>query len=391
MSTLNEIKDFFHKLGQEGLNAYLDELDSAERESVLEQLTRIDLSFISNTVESEAVSIDAPPSCKRVEEIQEYLDTGNKLISDGKAAALIVAGGQGTRLKFDGPKGMFPISPGDGKTLFELLAERVLKTSKACGRALQIVLMTSPENDEITRNFFKSHRNFGLDESQIHFYSQGELPLVTPEGELFFSSRGKLAMGPDGNGSSLSLLWSSGVGAQLEKQGVEQLTYNLIDNPLSNPFDPLLIAWNAVQNSDVTIKCIKREEPEEKVGVIVRANGKIAVKEYSEIDLKIRSALDVFPYANISLFCFALKFTKTINFADLPLHKAFKSSPRYAPGGKQIEAGAPGYWKYERFIFDVLLKANKVELLLYPRESCFAPLKDRASIPAVQAALFPRP
>jgi UDP-N-acetylglucosamine/UDP-N-acetylgalactosamine diphosphorylase len=292
---------------------------------------------------------------------------GWQLLQEGKCACLVVAGGQGSRLNFSGPKGAFPFSSVKNKSFFELLADRCRAASARVNRPIPLVIMTSEENRHETEDFFRSHHLFGLIPEQLHFYTQGSLPQLTEEGELAKNAQGEVIYGPDGNGGALKSFVESGVASTLQKQGVEYFTFHIIDNALADPFDPLLFGFHAKRHADVTVKSVSRINSEEKVGVLVVENGKTAVKEYSEISI----SSDAYSLANISLYCFSLSFAFYVAQMNMPIHKAFKKS----------------LWKFEYFIFDLLAFSRKTEVLLYPRASTFAPLKELQDVEIVRQAM----
>lgn len=303
-------------------------------------------------------------------------ELGRKLIAEGKVGCLIVAGGQGTRLGFAHPKGMFPISCVKQKSLFQLISEKIVAASKQAGRSLPVALMTSQENHQEIISYFAGNRYFGLERKQIDFFSQGQLPFLNAKGDLFLEAAGEIAQGPDGNGTSLKHFFDKGLWSAWHRKGVEYLNFILIDNPLADPFDAELIGFHHRKQADTVIKCVPRGDPNENVGVVVNAGGNVAIIEYSELSLNEKSAIGSdgqlrHRCANISLFSFTLDFIRHIanqNQGKMPLHKAWKS---ISQTDNKVKA-----WKFERFIFDVLPFAGRVEALLYPREESFAPLKN---------------
>lgn len=309
---------------------------------------------------------------------------GQEALCGGAVACLLVAGGQGTRLGFSGPKGCYPISPVYQKSLYQMIAERVAASSQKSGQHLSLAVMTSPQNHQESLDHFLNQRFFGLLERQVDFFSQSELPLLDEQGQLFLRAPGELATGPDGNGSSLFCFYRSGLWEKYWNAGVRTLTFVQVDNPLNDPLDPELIGLHLKQENSVTMKCIRRENPQEKVGVIVSVNGKPQVVEYSEISSEERLAQDeqgklLHPLANISTFAFSMEFIRQLVLEkeqSLPYHKAHKAMPMLDSRGTVIPPGEPNCWKFERFIFDTLPFAEKVGALVYPRKDCFAPLKD---------------
>lgn len=292
---------------------------------------------------------------------------GLQLLQEGKCACLVVAGGQGSRLNFSGPKGAFPFSSVKNKSFFELLVERCCAAIARANKLIPLVIMTSEENRRETEAFFRNHHLFGLKPDQLHFFTQGSLPQLTEEGEIARDAQGDVLYGPDGNGGALKSFVESGVASALQKQGVEYFTFHIIDNALADPFDPLLFGFHAKKQADVTVKSVSRINSEEKVGVLVVENGKTAVKEYSEIS----TSSDTYSIANISLYCFSLPFAFLVAKMSMPIHKAFKRS----------------LWKFEYFIFDLLAFSRKTEVLLYPRTGNFAPLKELRDVEIVRQVM----
>lgn len=299
----------------------------------------------------------------------EDLEKGFKLLSEGKMGTVILAGGMGTRLGFPHPKGLFPISPVKEKSLFQIFAEKTAAASLFAHTSLKLAIMTSSENRKETEDHFKNNQLFGLDSSQLYFFNQGERALEDAEGNPI----GPLAS--DGNGGFFKHFVASGVGEKWQKAGIEYLNIILVDNALADPWDINLLGYHANQKAEATIKCIKRISPEEKVGLLVEDQGSIKVVEYSEISVEDRFQLDSqgnlkFRYANLSLFCFSLPFVKKMSGIDLPWHVAIKPS--------SSEPGSPLYYKKETFIFDFLSFSKDISLLVYPREKCFSPLKNKS-------------
>lgn len=310
-------------------------------------------------------------------------EAGQSLIQKGSVGCLLLAGGQGTRLKHPGPKGTYPISVIRQKSLFQLCAEKVHAASLWANRPLQLSIMTSPENDEETRSFFQQNGNFGLQQSQLSFFIQGTLPFLDAEGHLFLKTPWELAAGPDGNGNSLPSFAQSGIMQEWMSAGVEFIHVILVDNPLADPFDAELAGYHDRQGAEITLKCTEKTQPEEKVGVLVKQNNHCSVVEYSElsdIEKKERRKDGRLKHccANLSLFCFSLSFIQRMMQEGnrIPLHQAWKASQFSDEKGNACISAEPNAWKFETYIFDWLNFTEKAAALLYPRKECFAPLKN---------------
>lgn len=300
--------------------------------------------------------------------------SGMKLLNEGKVGCLILAGGQGSRLGMHLPKGLVPVSPIKSKTLFQLLCEKTKAASLQAGQSLPLAIMTSPLNHEQTVSYIEKNDRFGLGSNQISFFTQEMLPFLDDKGHWLLDSKGKITEGPDGNGSALSRFFHSGIWSDWQRLGIEYVNVVLIDNPLADPFDPALFAAHAEARADVTLKCVPRLYPEEKVGLVAERSGKIQVVEYFELPEEER-LLPKWHVANVSLFCFSMEFIAKTSDVKLPWHLARKG----------------GLWKFETFIFDLLSFSEKTEVVLYPREEAYSPLKNasgEASVETVRTALL---
>ena len=209
---------------------------------------------------------------------------GEELLQCGEMAALVVAGGQGTRLGFDHPKGMFAIGTVSGKSLFQLLAEKVLALSRRYGKAMPFLVMTSPATDAETRAFFEEHRHFGLPADAVFFFRQGTMPgLDRATGKLLLESPGRLFTSPNGHGGTLLALADSGLLDRLRQQGIRQVFYFQVDNPFVKVADPLFLGHHVAADAEVSSKIVPKEGPTDKVGNLVLVDGRCAIIEYSDL------------------------------------------------------------------------------------------------------------
>jgi UDP-N-acetylglucosamine/UDP-N-acetylgalactosamine diphosphorylase len=385
---------------------FWQQLSLKEKKELLEQIDRIDISIFRKQQQLLSIQKQSFPQYEPVTAIdrsgnQKDALFGKQMMADGLTGCLILAGGQGSRLRFDGPKGMFPITVVKKKSLFQLFAEKISAAGKQVGKELPLAIMTSTVNHAATIEFFEAHHFFGLNPSQLSFFSQGSLPVLDQEKRLFLESSYKIAESPDGNGGALEHFYQSGVWQNWYQRGVRVLNLILIDNPLADPFDAELFGYHHRQKNEITIKCTERKHAKEQVGLLVKNGNKFSVVEYSELPDSMRLATEeecgmLFKYANLSLFCFSMESVQRYIFDrsfSMPLHKAFKEVKSVRSEGKLVSTQKSMAWKFEKFIFDLLPHASKVSALLYPRESCFAPLKNLSgqnSVETVQKALQKR-
>lgn len=368
-------------INQEHLMNGWNNLTPAEQNALLKQIENLNV----ETFKASQTIIKHPSNTfTHCQPYREYGESGNpddyrlgkELIAHGKTGCLIVAGGQGTRLGFEGPKGIFPLTRVKRKTLFQLFAEKTAAASKQANTPLPLAIMTSPLNDAVTKEYFAQNRYFGLLPEQLFFFTQDMLPYLDLEGNLFLEAPGLIAQGPDGNGNTLRKFYESGIWEQWNTLGIEQLLYIQIDNPLADPFDAELCGFHHRTKADITLKCVFRQDPQEKVGVVVRHGKQIEVVEYTELPAQEKEAISDHRVANISLFAFSMRFIEQCKELELPLHASLKPAKPLAKA-----------WKMETFIFDHLPYAANVQALLYPRSDCFAPLKSSENVEEVQNAL----
>ena len=388
-------------LEQTHLLTFYDQLPEERQRHLLQQIAAIDIPLF----QQQQMQVKRPKDLvySALEPFRDFTRKGNledeqrgrELLTQGQVGCLVIAGGQGTRLRFEGPKGMYPISVIQHKTLFQLVAEKTRAASQQAGCDLPLAIMTSPLNHVETVNYFEQHLYFGLKRTQVTFFSQRLLPLLDEEGNLFLEDVDAIAQGPDGNGNALKGFSESGLLQKWHAQGIRYINFVLIDNPLADPFDAELIGFHAREGNDITVKCTSRRDIHEKVGVLVKSAGKVAVVEYSELSDEERKAVyedGMLKHvcANLSLFCFSLDAVREIVKHEMPLHIAHKAVKYADKAGHVVQAVQPMAWKFERFIFDVLPLVEHVKALLYPRAECFAPLKNFMgpdSPETVQAAL----
>jgi UDP-N-acetylglucosamine/UDP-N-acetylgalactosamine diphosphorylase len=415
------VRKMLGQFHQEHLLQFWPDLDDAGRERLLDDIERIDFEQVARLIQSHVLREPAlslpgdiqPPAILPAEpadtaQKRHYAAArarGEELIRSGKVACLTVAGGQGTRLGFDGPKGALPISPVRNKPLFQLFAEQIRNVGNRCGVRLPWLIMTSPANDWATKAFFEANAFFGLcrDEgSQVVFFTQGVMPAIGLDGRVLLEGKDRVALSPDGHGGTLRAIYRSGALGRLQQAGVQVLSYFQVDNPLIHPADPLFIGLHDLARSQVSSKTIPKAGPTERVGNFCTAAGRLMVIEYSDLPDELAHAADpagrrVFDAASIAIHLFDVEFIAQLNrggedgegsagrFA-LPFHRAVKKVARVDDAGQPVAPDTPNAVKLETFIFDALPLAERTLLLATRREEEFAPAKNASGADSVATA-----
>lgn len=315
---------------------------------------------------------------------------GIKIIKDGKCAAVTMAGGQGTRLGYPGPKGCIDI--GIGKSLFALQSERLLSLSGRAGAVIPWYIMTSPENNAETISFFNANKNFGYPSDKLFFFVQGTLPMLDKSGKILLSAPGKIAMGPDGNGGVFKALAASGALSDIENRGVGYVFFCGIDNALVKMCDPVFLGFAEQSGLPCASKSVLKRSPEENVGVFCRIKGRPGIIEYSELPQKLRYMLGedgslLYGDSNIVAHIIKTDALKKICESGLPYHAAFKKAPFLNENGEYINPDLPNAYKFETFIFDAFSLLPDMAILRVEREKEFAPVKNSSGSDSPETAL----
>ena len=405
-TTLKNLKNVLKKYGQTHLLAFWDRLNAARKEILLAQISQLDFAqidrwrteFVLNAAPfklpagvAPAPSYPTQPADNALRQKYEHARRlGEKLISEGKVAAFVVAGGQGTRLGFDGPKGDFPISPVKNKTLFQIFAESILAACEKYHTTCPWYIMTSPLNHNQTLKIFDANRYFGLDKKNVFIFQQGTLPNFSLDGKILLADLETIASSPDGHGGSLRALHNSGALTDMKKRGVRFISYWQVDNPLVNIFDPLFVGLHALDEAEMSSKALAKTGPFEKLGNFCLAEGKITVIEYSDLpnELAERRNPDgslVFGLGSIAIHVISVDFVERLNkqAIALPLHKAVKKIQYIDDKGSRIDPAEPNGVKLETFVFDALPLCSKSVILQTIRSEEFAPTKNAAGVDSI--------
>ncbi|MFM1823509.1 MAG: hypothetical protein RI967_1775 [Planctomycetota bacterium] len=379
--------------GQAHVLRHLERLDTDARAAFFAQLAEVDLALVARLAAGGAeakldASALAPAPFVALGTVDhDARARGEELLRAGKLAAFTVAGGQGTRLGWKGPKGTYPATVVTGKPLFRVFAEQIAATERRYGRAIPWYIMTSPLNDADTRAFFADNNWFGRDPADTFLFPQGTMPSIDFDGKLVLESPGAIAVNPDGHGGSIRALHASGALEDMKARGIEHLSYFQVDNPLVRIADPAFLGLHADparSSGEMSSKMVAKRDAAEKVGVFCEAAGRTVVVEYSDLPAELAQATDAagrlrFNAGSIALHLISVAFLDRLTAGDfaLPFHKARKKVPYWCDArGATVDPAEPNAIKFEAFVFDALPLAAKSLVLETAREDEFAPIKN---------------
>lgn len=388
-------KAYLSKIGQEQLLNYYNELSKDERVQLLQDIQKTDFSVLESMSKEtqkprgEITPIDAVSLRDIAQNRDMYKKTGLKLLSEGKVAALLLAGGQGTRLGFDKPKGMFNMGISRNLPIFEILMNNIKESAAQAGRVFPLFVMTSTTNNADTVKFFKANNYFGYPENQIHFYIQSQTPACSYNGKVYLDKKHRVALSPNGNGGWYSSLVESGLSKVLEEQNIEWINIFGVDNVLQRICDPVFIGATALNGCGCGAKVVNKVSPEEKVGVMCKEDGIPSVIEYFEMDDALKYMQKdgelVFRHGIILNYLFNVKALGSTLSGNLPYHLAKKAIPHIEEGERVTPAQPCGY-KFETLVVDMVKLTGSAIAFEVEREREFAPVKNATGTDSVDTA-----
>jgi UDP-N-acetylglucosamine/UDP-N-acetylgalactosamine diphosphorylase len=401
-----KIKKILKNHHQSHILAFWDQLNKEQKQNLLVQIRRLNFEkidfWVTNIIKnpaSDAIRADFSPAWsyhpspvgpQQRRKYTQAVKLGKELITDGKVAAFVVAGGQGTRLGFDGPKGNFPISPVKNKTLFQIFAETIAAVSQRYQTRCPWYVMTSPLNHDQTIEIFHENNYYGLGEKNVCIFQQGTLPNFSLDGRILLADKSTIVCSPDGHGGSFKALCDSGALDDMKKRGIEYISYWQVDNPLIKIFDPLFIGLHVLDKAEMSSKALIKSGPKEKVGNFCLVDGRVTVIEYSDLPDELAEKRNpdgslVFELGSIAIHIISRSFAESLNTDDfsLPLHKAVKKIPHVDEKGNTVESDGI---KLESFVFDALPLASKSVILQTIRSEEFAPTKNAIGVDSAETA-----
>lgn len=392
--TFEMAKKLLEENGQGQVLTFWDRLNADERKGLLEQIATVDFQSIKQMQgmlqTSTAMDGSAAITPAAVAEIATLMERerneslsayGESALARGEVGVLLVAGGQGSRLGFEGPKGAYPLGPLSNASLFEIHSRKIVALERRYGAHIPFYIMTSQANDTPTKAFFEENDYFGLTPERVLFFTQGMWPALGVDGKILLESPDRIFMSPDGHGGTITALRDRGMLADMDRRGIRSIFYFQVDNPLVEIADPLFVGLHLKDGADVSIKVCSKRDPAEGLGVAAVKDGKNMIVEYSELtpaQMNERSAdgrLKLL-FGSVAIHVFSVAFLKQESTAELPLHVAFKKVPVVNTEGITIIPEKPNAYKFEKFIFDVIPHARVALNVEFARELEFSPVKN---------------
>ncbi len=405
------LRQQFEEAGQDQVFRFWDQLNNAQRAALITQAREIDLAELARLNRTLVRVAGASPidlsGLEPVEVIAvpehggdrtawaEARLTGENALRRGKVAAFTVAGGQGTRLGYDGPKGTFGVTPVRHHSLFQVFAEKLIAAQRRYGCELMWFIMTSHANHAATLAFFDKHHHFGLRPEQVHFFRQGRMPAVDFAGRILLEAPDTIALSPDGHGGSLRALVRSGAVELMERAGIEILSYVQVDNPLVSIIEPAFIGFHVQTGSEMSSRMVPKAFDREKVGHFCRQRGRVVVIEYSDMPETLTSLRGeegelVYRAGSVAIHLLATSFIRRVGEGAtgvvLPFHRANKKIATVDGNGAPVKPGEANGVKFEMFVFDALPFARNPIVVEARRADEFSPVKNAEGVDSPQTS-----
>ena len=396
----NEAKAKLDSLGQGHLLRWFDTLGDTEQEALLAQIDALDPTLLDvfhqfkDAGEAKRGKIE-PLGALTLADIAEnrerFENAGLDAIRQGKVGAVLLAGGMGTRLGFDKPKGMFNMGVTRPLYIFECLIRNLLEVVEKAGAFVPLFIMTSEKNDEDTREFFQEMKYFGYNPEFVHFFVQDMAPAVDPDGKILLEEKGRIATSPNGNGGWFTSLVKAGFLGLLQREGIEWLNIFAVDNVLQRIADPCFIGATILSGSDCGSKVIAKADPQERVGVLCLEDGTPSIVEYYEMTEEMVTRREPngvlsYNYGVILNYLFQVsKLTELMN-NNLTVHVVNKKVPFIDENGELVKPTSPNAYKFETLVLDMIHMQKSCLSYEVERSYEFAPVKNAEGVDSVVTA-----
>lgn len=394
MGSYQDALERVKRYGQEHLLRYYEELDAGQQATLINSILAVDFEQLQGLYElakqgevsgeGEITPIPVTEKAAISEEVLAAWEAfGTDIMRQGRYAAVTMAGGQGTRLGHNGPKGTYDIGLPSGASLFQIQCDRLKRRSEACGHSIPWYIMTSRENHNDTVAFFEENNFFGYDRNDILFFRQFMLPMIDFDGKIVMDSKGTMKEGADGHGGIFRAMAACGIVEDMRNRGVEWIFVGGIDNVLVKLCDPLFVGFLAKNGYRLGGKSLIKRDAKEKAGVFCKRDGKPYVVEYTEISdemAEMRDSTGTFVYGDAHILCnmFRIDALESMGKAGLPYHVAVKKAAYVGEDGNIVTPEQPNAYKFEAFIFDAFSQYDEMGILRVERDTEFAPVKNKS-------------
>lgn len=382
--------------GQTHLLQYYDTLSPEQQAALLQQIADMDFSVLERSMQEETPRGKLEPlgACtisEITEKQTEYRKIGLDAIRSGSVGAVLLAGGQGSRLGCSGPKGVFQIGVNNDLTIFECLFRNLMEVTEEAGVPVPLFIMTSEVNDAETKAFLKEKQFFGYPKESVYFFVQEMAPVVDADGKILLETKSRMAVSPNGNGGWFSSMQRAGLLNVLEKKHITWLNVFAVDNVLQRMADPCFIGATIAANCTSGSKVVAKADPEEKVGVLCLEDGKPSIVEYFEMTDDMRNLREpdgtlTYRYGVILNYLFRVDQLRKTLSCNLPLHRAFKSVACLTEDGTTVKPEKPNGYKLETLVLDMVHMQENCLLYEVEREREFAPVKNATGVDSVETA-----
>ncbi len=396
--TLEAARQKLAKYGQEHVLKYYDELSEAEKETLLTQIEETDMSILEsyrNREELTKKGVITPLAAMELDEIEankeSFTATGIQAIREGKVGAVLLAGGMGTRLGSDNPKGMYNIGETRELYIFQCLINNMLDVVKLTDAWIHLFVMTSDKNNDITIQFLKEHDFFGYKAEYVHFFKQEMAAATDYEGRIYLEEKGKLSTSPNGNGGWFVSMKNAGLLDLVKREGIEWLNIFAVDNVLQRIADPCFIGATIQKNCVVGAKVVRKSTPDEKVGVMCLEDGRPSIVEYYELTEELMNAKDekgnpAYNFGVILNYLFKEEALEALLDGNLPLHIVEKKIPYLNEAGELVKPQEPNGYKFENLVLDMIHRLDSCLPYEVVRNKEFAPIKNKTGVDSVDSA-----
>lgn len=394
----NEAKAKLEQLGQTHLLRWYDELSDTEQESLLDQIDALDpelLDIFKNRAGEQARGRLEPLGALTLSDIAEsrahFESAGLEAIRQGKVGAVLLAGGMGTRLGFDKPKGMYDLGETHPLYIFECLINNLMEVVDKAGTYVPLFIMTSEKNDEDTREFFEEMKYFGYNPEYVHFFMQAMAPAVDPDGKILLEEKGRIATSPNGNGGWFKSLVKAGLLGLLQREGIEWLNIFAVDNVLQRIADPCFVGATILSGCDCGSKVIAKADPQERVGVLCLEDGTPSIVEYYEMTEEMITSREPdgrlsYNYGVILNYLFQTSQLVDMMNNRLTVHIVNKKVPYIDENGVLVKPTEPNAYKFEELVLDMIHMQKSCLSYEVNRSYEFAPIKNPTGVDSVESA-----